>query len=81
MSCQNDISQTGYALEKLGGRTRARTWDPMIKSHLLYGGDSLRARPENAGKNRMALHIGIPTQFQNDRYNKQLMYAWRLSFP
>ena len=23
-------------LEKLGGRTRARTWDPMIKSHLLY---------------------------------------------
>ena len=23
-------------LERLGGRTRARTWDPMIKSHLLY---------------------------------------------
>ena len=23
-------------LEGLGGRTRARTWDPMIKSHLLY---------------------------------------------
>ena len=23
-------------LRKLGGRTRARTWDPMIKSHLLY---------------------------------------------
>jgi hypothetical protein len=21
---------------RLGGRTRARTWDPMIKSHLLY---------------------------------------------
>ena len=53
----------------------------MIKSHLLYGDDSLLARPENAGKNRMTLHIGIPTQFQNDRYNKQLLYAWRLSFP
>ena len=24
------------ALEKLGGRTRARTWDPLIKSQLLY---------------------------------------------
>jgi hypothetical protein len=23
-------------LENIGGRTRARTWDPMIKSHLLY---------------------------------------------
>ena len=23
-------------LEKLGGRTRARTWDPLIKSQLLY---------------------------------------------
>jgi hypothetical protein len=22
--------------EKLGGRTRARTWDPLIKSQLLY---------------------------------------------
>jgi hypothetical protein len=30
--CSND----GQVLEKLGGRTRARTWDPMIKSHLLY---------------------------------------------
>jgi hypothetical protein len=36
-----------------GGRTRARTWDPMIKSHLLYqlsyapgtGPESLRKRP------------------------------------
>jgi hypothetical protein len=35
-----------------GGRTRARTWDPMIKSHLLYqlsyapgtGPESLRKR-------------------------------------
>src|SRR5260370_2345382 len=24
------------SLRRLGGRTRARTWDPMIKSHLLY---------------------------------------------
>jgi hypothetical protein len=31
-SCQNDSSETGYVLEKLGERTRARTWDPMIKS-------------------------------------------------
>ena len=28
--------QNRQGLEKLGGRTRARTWDPMIKSHLLY---------------------------------------------
>src|SRR6185436_844985 len=28
--------ETGKVLERLGGRTRARTWDPMIKSHLLY---------------------------------------------
>jgi hypothetical protein len=26
----------GQLLEKLGGRTRARTWDPMIKSYLDY---------------------------------------------
>jgi hypothetical protein len=25
-----------YVFEKLGGRTRARTWDPLIKSQLLY---------------------------------------------
>jgi hypothetical protein len=25
------------ASQRLGGRTRARTWDPMIKSHLLFG--------------------------------------------
>jgi hypothetical protein len=25
-----------YTLGLGGGRTRARTWDPMIKSHLLY---------------------------------------------
>jgi hypothetical protein len=25
----------GEVLEKLGGRTRARTWDPMIKSPVL----------------------------------------------
>src|SRR5436305_7434160 len=24
------------SMRRLGGRTRARTWDPMIKSHLLY---------------------------------------------
>ena len=23
-------------IEKVGGRTRARTWDPLIKSQLLY---------------------------------------------
>ena len=28
--------ESGRVLEGLGGRTRARTWDPMIKSHLLY---------------------------------------------
>ena len=26
----------GQVFEKLGGRTRARTWDPLIKSQLLY---------------------------------------------
>jgi hypothetical protein len=26
------FSDYGQLLEKLGGRTRARTWDPMIKS-------------------------------------------------
>jgi hypothetical protein len=26
--------ETGQVLEKLGGRTRARTWDPMIKSNI-----------------------------------------------
>ena|SRR5579863_993398 len=44
--------EIGQVLEKLGGRTRARTWDPMIKSHLLYqlsyapgtGPESLRKR-------------------------------------
>src|SRR6202790_4623193 len=52
--------QTGSSWYKLsnvwkdlsGGRTRARTWDPMIKSHLLYqlsyapgtGPESLRKR-------------------------------------
>src|SRR3984957_7279253 len=25
-----------YVLDLLGGRTRARTWDPLIKSQLLY---------------------------------------------
>jgi hypothetical protein len=29
-------SDMDQVLERLGGRTRARTWDPMIKSHLLY---------------------------------------------
>ena len=28
--------EIGQVPEKLGGRTRARTWDPLIKSQLLY---------------------------------------------
>src|SRR5258708_32899119 len=56
MSCKTvRVLCGGYAakcLKKLGGRTRARTWDPMIKSHLLYqlsyapgtGPESLRKR-------------------------------------
>ena len=36
-----------------GGRTRTRTWDPLIKSQLLYQlsyapGSPMRARPANA---------------------------------
>jgi hypothetical protein len=27
---------SGQVLERLGGRTRARTWDPMIKSHTTF---------------------------------------------
>jgi hypothetical protein len=31
------VEVTGYReFHGFGGRTRARTWDPMIKSHLLY---------------------------------------------
>src|SRR5258708_9365599 len=56
MSCKTvRVLCGGYAakcLKKLGGRTRARTWDTMIKSHLLYqlsyapgtGPESLRKR-------------------------------------
>jgi hypothetical protein len=33
---QDVIPDTCQVLERPGGRTRARTWDPMIKSHLLY---------------------------------------------
>ena len=25
-----------YVLERIGDPTRTRTWDPMVKSHLLY---------------------------------------------
>src|ERR1700675_2247622 len=36
--CSGPTSREGTGKEGLflGGRTRARTWDPMIKSHLLY---------------------------------------------
>src|ERR1700720_4912477 len=62
-------------LEKLGGRTRARTWDPMIKSHLLYqlsyapgtGPESLRKRasfskatPRCPANRRVFPAIGTP---------------------
>src|ERR1700719_4570213 len=57
-------------LEKLGGRTRARTWDPMIKSHLLYqlsyapetGRESLRKRASfsKASPRCPASRCGIP---------------------
>jgi hypothetical protein len=30
------LSYSGLPAKGFGGRTRARTWDPMIKSHLLY---------------------------------------------
>ena len=38
---------------RLGGRTRARTWDPMIKSHLLY---QLSYAP---GSNRIPSRDGV----------------------
>jgi hypothetical protein len=41
---ENEISQLvcdvlwhlRLVIERIGGRTRARTWDPLIKSQLLY---------------------------------------------
>jgi hypothetical protein len=34
--CQNDENTTGQPIEIIGGRTRTRTLDPLIKSQLLY---------------------------------------------
>ena len=34
--CRNDIADKGYWIDFIGGRTRTRTWDPLIKSQLLY---------------------------------------------
>ena len=33
---QFPFSSIAEVIEKFGGRTRARTWDPLIKSQLLY---------------------------------------------
>jgi hypothetical protein len=35
-ACRNASHESPKPLERLGGRTRARTWDPLIKSQLLY---------------------------------------------
>src|SRR5262249_1504366 len=49
------LSWSNY-LKRLGGRTRARTWDPLIKSQLLYQlsyapGNLIRKRPsEESGR-------------------------------
>src|ERR1019366_4751434 len=45
---------TDFARE-LGGRTRARTWDPMIKSHLLY---QRRPSPSSGSHGRFVCPIG-----------------------
>jgi hypothetical protein len=45
-------------LDLLGGRTRARTWDPLIKSQLLYqlsyAPDALKGREAFASGRRLA---------------------------
>ena len=34
-NCRNDNFEIDYPFDFIGGRTRTRTWDPLIKSQLL----------------------------------------------
>src|SRR5215510_12075812 len=36
MFCRNDVRKSCYLFDFIGGRTRTRTLDPLIKSQLLY---------------------------------------------
>src|ERR1700716_1219174 len=80
---------TVFSEDRGGGRTRARTWDPMIKSHLLYqlsyapgtGPESLRKRASfsKATLRCPAKQRGFPGHRQGPRIAKKPLESSGLS--